>query len=97
MGITMIKTTNYRNGLIESIKSMMIENNIAIIPLNNTIFEENGNWSAIILEDDKVLIQHRPTEYIKEVWSHDFQHVTTFDLIKLQEVIYDKVCDICLI
>ena len=88
MRITTMKSDNYLNALIESIKALMLENGITEIPMNDTIFEKKCRWEKIALKDDKVC--YISTSYGK-AFCIELKHIHRWDIIALQEIIYGKV------
>lgn len=83
MGITMVKSTNYLNGLLNSIKALMEENNITEIPLDGTIFAERAGWKRLLIVDGELRYEGREGIYTFE-WVH------RWDIVALQEIVYGK-------
>lgn len=88
MRITTMKSDNYLNSLIESIKALMLENNITEIPMDDTIFGKKSGWEKIVLNDGKVC--YKSTSYGK-TFCIELKHIHRWDIIALQEIIYGKV------
>jgi hypothetical protein len=88
MRITTMKSDNYLNALIESIKALMLENGITEIPMEDTIFGKKSGWEKIVLKDDKVC--YISTSYGK-TFCIELKHIHRWDIIALQEIIYGKV------
>lgn len=88
MRITTIKSNNYLNALIESIKALMLENNITEIPMDDTIFGKKSGWEKIVLNDGEVY--YKSTSYGK-TFCIELKYIHRWDIIALQEIIYGKV------
>lgn len=88
MRITTMKSDNYLNSLIESIKALMLENGITEIPMDDTIFGKKSGWEKIVLHDGKVC--YKSTSYGK-TFCIELKHIHRWDIIALQEIIYGKV------
>lgn len=88
MRITTLKSDNYLNSLVESIKTLMLENGITEVPMNDTIFGEKSCWEKIVLKDDKVC--YKKTIYGKTLYI-DLIDIHRWDIIALQEIVYNKV------
>lgn len=88
MRITTMKSDNYLNALIESIKALMLENNITEIPMDDTIFGKKSGWEKIVLNDGEVC--YKSTSYGK-TFCIELKHIHRWDIIALQEIIYSKV------
>ena len=88
MRITTMKSDGYLNLLVESIKTLMLENGITEIPMEDTIFGENGGWEKIVLKDNKVC--YKKTIYDMTLYI-DLNDIHRWDIVVLQEIIYNKV------
>lgn len=91
MAITTISTMKsdvYLNLLVESIKALMLENGITEIPMEDTIFGKKGGWEKIVLKDNKVC--YKTTIYDKTLYI-DLNGIHRWDIVALQEIIYNKV------
>ena len=84
MGITLVKSTNYLQGLLDSIKALMVENGITEIPMDGTIFAEKAGWKRIFIENGEL-------RYENKNYTHDFKWVHRWDIVNLQKVVYEKV------
>lgn len=84
-------TQNYKKALLTSIKELMLENNIMEVSLKDTIFEKNGEWKSIIIENDELKVLRHPSQFINKEWTHDFEFVTPRDIANLQPVVLNKV------
>lgn len=91
MRYTSINSTEFSNGVINSIKVLMNENNVNYFDLNGTVFYEKGGWKGVELRDNEIIIKRLPTEYIKYEWEHDLEFTPTIDLINLQKIAYEKL------
>lgn len=88
MRITTMKSDNYLNALIESIKALMLENGITEIPMDDTIFGKKSGWEKIVLNDGEVC--YKSTGY-GMTFCIELKHIHRWDIIALQEIIYGKV------
>jgi hypothetical protein len=88
MRITTLKSDNYLNSLVESIKALMLENGLTEIPMEDTIFGEKGGWEKIVLKDNKVC--YKKTIYDKTLYI-ELNSVHRWDIVALQNVLYGKV------
>mgnify|MGYP006051067333 CR=1 FL=1 len=88
MRITTLKSDNYLNSLVESIKALMLENGITEIPMDDTIFGKKSGWEKIVLKDDKVCYK---TTIFDRILYIDLNGVHRWDIVALQDIVYGKV------
>ena len=91
------KTDNYKKALLTSIKELMLENNIMEVSLKDTIFEKNGEWKSIIIENDELKVLRHPSQFINKEWTHDFEFISIRDIVNLQTVVLNKVLSMFII
>ena len=84
MGITMVKSTEYRNALLNAIKALMDENGITEIPMDGTIFGDKAGWKRIFIDNGLLF-------YESENFTNTFEWVHRWDIVALQEIVYNKV------
>ena len=82
--ITKVKSTMYLATLVDAMKNLMIENNVTEISLEGTIFYKKGKWKSLIIEDDKL-------KYVSNYGAFDVIDIHRWDIVNLQQVIYEKM------
>ena len=91
MRYTSIKSRNFSNEVINSIKVLMTDNNVYYFDLDETVFYEKGGWKGVELRDNEIIIKRLPTDFIKQEWEHTLEHITMIDLLALQKIAYEKL------
>jgi hypothetical protein len=91
MRYTTINSTGFSNGVINSIKVLMVDNNVNYFDLNGTVFYEKAGWKGVELRDNEIIIKRLPTDFIKKEWEHDLEYTTMIDLLALQRIAYEKL------
>lgn len=91
MRYTTINSTGFSNGVINSIKILMVDNNVNYFDLNGTVFYEKAGWKGVELRDNEIIIRRLPTDFIKKEWEHNLEYTTMIDLLALQRIAYEKL------
>jgi hypothetical protein len=91
MRYTTINSTGFSNGVINSIKVLMVDNNVNYFDLNGTVFYEKAGWKGVELRDNEIIIKRLPSEFINKEWEHNLEHTTMIDLLNLQRIAYEKL------
>ena len=91
MRYTTINSTGFSNGVINSIKVLMVDNNINYFDLDGTVFYEKAGWKGVALRDNEIIIKRLPTDFIKKEWEHTLEYTTMIDLLALQRIAYEKL------
>lgn len=88
MKMTLVKSDNYLNTLVNAIKALMEENNITEIPMEGTEYGDRGGWTKIVLKDGEVKYQ---SKHFSENTFFSVNGIHRWDIVTLQNVIYHKV------
>lgn len=91
MRYTSINSRNFSNEVINSIKVLMSDNNVAYFDLDGTVFYEKAGWKGVELQDNEIIIKRLPTDFIKQEWEHNLEHIAMIDLLALQKIAYEKL------
>ena len=89
MKLTYVKTDNFIISMINSIKELMLENNLTEVSLAGTVFEKNARWNALVIENDELKVFHKANSLIPKDWTHNFEFVHRYDIINLQQVVLE--------
>lgn len=89
MKLTYVKTNNFIKSMINSIKELMLENNLTEVSLVGTVFEKKARWNALVIENDELKVFHKANSLIHKDWTHDFEFVNRYDIIKLQQIVLE--------